>query len=127
MSVDGALYTILSTELAALMTEPLKQISPKPIDRKVAYPHVWFHLLGDPEGSGRPERWRRLRIHIKDSDFYQCVALVDAVRDALANGFGTIDGFTFDHIQCLDRGADPELNTETEKYETYSDFRVCYH
>lgn len=126
MNVDEAIYTILAAELT--VSTPLEQISPRPIGSDVAYPHVWFQFVDDPERSDRPERWRRMRVHSKDSSYAACIVLVDAIHGALSHGYGTVgDEFDVDNIQCIDRGSDPQENAETKKFETYSDYRVCYH
>lgn len=128
MNIDEAIYTILADALSSYCDTPLEQISPKPIAPGVEYPQVPFSLVDDPSRIDRPERWRRLRVWAKDDDFHTCVAMVDAIYGALSGGYGTVDDeFTFDRIECIDRGGDPQMNAETKKYEAYSDYRVCYH
>lgn len=129
MSVDKAIWTILSTEISATrVPTPSDQISNRPIAADVPYPHLPFRIMDDPERFGRPEHWARLRVWVKAGDFFVCRQIAEAVHDALNGGNGTVASadFTFDYIQCLDRGYDPDLNPESGKFETYLDFRLCY-
>lgn len=127
MSLDSALYTVLTGELAAYVSEPLRQVSPKPVRGDAPFPHVRFRVLDDPERFDHPDHWARLRVHVRHSDFHQAKEVAGAVHDALNNLQDTVDGFAIDHIQCIDRGQDPELDMESRTWETYSDYRLCFH
>jgi hypothetical protein len=129
VSRDVALYTLLSLDLveAGLVTAPLDQISSKTIDADVVYPHVHFRVLDDPERSGHPDHWCRLRVTVSAPTFEKAQEVAETVHETLNNLQDSIGDFAFDHIQCIDRGEDPEWNSETEVYDQSADYRLCYH